>query len=50
MRAYPSYAFDDEQANPDLRGRAYRGASLANAYLMLYMHMTTLETATNFSD
>jgi hypothetical protein len=49
-RAYPPYAFDDEQANPDLRGRAYTGAWLTNAYLMLDMNMTTLETATNGSD
>jgi hypothetical protein len=49
-RAYPPYAFDDAQANPDLLGRAYTGALLTNAYLMLSMNTTTLETATNGSD
>lgn len=42
-RNYPSYYFDDEQANPDLLGRAFTGAWLSNAYFMLYSNLTNLE-------
>jgi hypothetical protein len=49
-RSYPQYSSNSPQSNPDLRGRAYAGAWLSNAYFMLYMNMTTLDASTNLSD
>ncbi|AEO62135.1 hypothetical protein MYCTH_2313151 [Thermothelomyces thermophilus ATCC 42464] len=36
----PDYNHDDPQANPDLRGRAYRAAMLNNFATMVYLNVT----------
>lgn len=45
-RTYPEYNRDNPQADPDLVGRAYKGAWLNNAYTMMYLNVTNPNNST----